>query len=665
MLSRGWRWAGVVGLMSIGLAACAPAPLAEPPPAPVVDNLHDEVAQQIEAELTAINPAALPVFQAASEALYVNNDLTTAQTGYEQVLVLVPEYSHALRRLSLIRLYVEDVPAALDYAQRAVAADPSGYNHQALARALLATELIADKAKALDEARQAAEALPDDDGAILTWVMATTANGLATEGQQAAEHLLAVAPWSPIAHYLTGLFAADAGEWERAELELQLAQQMGMPADAVQHTLFASGVAFQARLYRWLRRGGYLMVTWVLGFGVLFGVGSGLSRATLAAVNRPAMPGQPQISLAERVLRFSYRTVINLSALYFYISLPLLGLFIVTVGVVVGYTFLALEHVPLTLLFGLFVGGVYTLTAIGRSLFVRVDDGEPGRRLQRTDAPELWALTETIATRLKTRPVEAIYITPGVEVAVTERGGQLAKLRGRAERALIVGLGALPGLTRGQLRSILAHEYGHFSNRDTAGGELARRVRVSTFELAVGLARSRQAHWYNPAWWFANGFQRLFLRISLGASRLQEILADRYAVMAYGVRDFSDGLRHIARQALVFEAALTQETEMASTQQRSLSNLYTLPQMPALYTASTINQRFTEVLGRPTSTYDSHPALQDRLRLVNQAGAPMQVAEDSRPAWEMLRNADTLQEAMTGVVQSRLQNWPLIPRVRN
>jgi hypothetical protein len=38
------------------------------------------------------------------------------------------------------------------------------------------------------------------------------------------------------------------------------------------------------------------------------------------------------------------------------------------------------------------------------------------------------------------------------------------------------------------------------------------------------------------------GEQLLFLRVTLGASCLQEILADRYAASVYGVRDFVDGL---------------------------------------------------------------------------------------------------------------------------
>jgi len=97
----------------------------------------------------------------------------------------------------------------------------------------------------------------------------------------------------------------------------------------------------------------------------------------------------------------------------------------------------------------------------------------------------------------------------------------------------------------GAFKAVLAHEYGHLSNRDTAGGGFALAVRRSLTTAAVGLAERGVATWYNPAWLFLTGFNRVFLRISQGASRLQETLADRWAASAYGARYFEQGLRHL------------------------------------------------------------------------------------------------------------------------
>ena len=94
-------------------------------------------------------------------------------------------------------------------------------------------------------------------------------------------------------------------------------------------------------------------------------------------------------------------------------------------------------------------------------------------------------------------------------------------------------------MTQGQLKAVLAHEYGHFVNRDTAGGGLALAVRRAVWQMAESLASGGAARWYNPAWLFVTGFHKLFLRVSQGASRLQEILADRWAALAYGGAEFA------------------------------------------------------------------------------------------------------------------------------
>src|SRR5262249_11172001 len=146
------------------------------------------------------------------------------------------------------------------------------------------------------------------------------------------------------------------------------------------------------------------------------------------------------------------------------------------------------------------------------------------------------------------------FVTPGTQLAVFERGGLAKQLRGKSERCLILGVGVLEGMRVDELKSVLAHEYGHFRNEDTARGGFALAVRRSLVLTAVRLAAAGAARWYNPAWLFVNGFHRVFLRVSQGASRLQEILADRWAVNAYGSQAFARGLRHVIERTVRFDA---------------------------------------------------------------------------------------------------------------
>ena len=603
--------------------------------------------------LAAINPAAVPVFKSATTAMD-GNDNAGARAGFEQVLKLAPDFPDALRRLSYVLGQLNDNNGAVTAAQRAVKVDPSGINLLALSQALLSRNTPADQVAALTQAKAAADKLPNDPAVLFVLGFAGLENHDTAAVKQASSQMLRVAPNSPQTHFINGMRLALAEQWEAAEQELLLSKSLGMPADYIDGVL-SHGISSQASLARWERRGVYAIGVWVVGLLALFAGGSLLSRLTLAAINRPSTPGQRQLSRSERRLRSVYRLVIGITSTYFYLSIPFLIVIVLALALVIVAALLGSGVLPIYWLAVLAVAVLYTLIALVRSLFTRPNNDPPGRPLPRSQAPDLWNMAESIAQRLETQAIDAIYVTPGVEVAVLERGQIVSKLRGSAERALVLGLGTLPGMTRGQLRAILAHEYGHFSNRDTAGGTLVRRVQVSILGLARGLARSRVASWLNPAWIFVNIFNRIFLRVTLGASRLQEVLADRYAVMAFGVRDFSEGLTHVVRQSLIFGPAVQQEIETANAQQRGLDNVYQSPAANEANIGASLEAKLKQVMTRPTSAYDSHPALQDRLRLVTQAGAPMLVEEDTRPAWELISDPEALQLEMTKVIQDRLR----------
>jgi Zn-dependent protease with chaperone function len=57
---------------------------------------------------------------------------------------------------------------------------------------------------------------------------------------------------------------------------------------------------------------------------------------------------------------------------------------------------------------------------------------------------------------------------------VLQRGSLIHQLQDRGERVLILGMASLNDLSQGQLRAILAHEYGHFTNRDTDSSTITR-----------------------------------------------------------------------------------------------------------------------------------------------------------------------------------------------
>lgn len=276
--------------------------------------------------------------------------------------------------------------------------------------------------------------------------------------------------------------------------------------------------------------------------------------------------------------------------------------------------------------------------------------------------------------------VDSVFIVQNATAAVFERGSFWKRLSGKTEKCLILGLGLLNGLTQLQLKSILAHEFGHISNRDTAGGSIALHVRRSIQASAQAMANGGAARWYNPAWLFINAFYRIFLRVSLGASRLQEVLADQWAALAYGSKGFIEGLRHVIKRSIEYELISDIEINQAIREKRHLQNLYHLAvpeQWPAAedhgegnvnrdgQLAKDLSQTppekveaaFNAEMKEQTSPFASHPAPQHRIRWIEALSDVPVVEDDGRSAWELLENAKALQELITNDIDRRVQAY--------
>ncbi len=615
-----------------------------------------QAEQEIYDRLAKINPDAVPVFKAATEA-YDAGDYEAAKTGYLQVRFLAPGFPDALRRLSYVEVALNDYTNAEIHARQAVSIDANLDNKGALALALSFIDDEKKNSEGFILAQEVARAEPDEPFYQHVLLVAAVQNDRTDIIRQAANRLVELEPENPVGHYFTGLLAAQDGQWERAESELLLAEKYGMPKETVDQALDETGARSQAALFRTLRWGGIGLAGWLAGLLLLFLAGWVLSWATLRAVKREISRASLEVSRGERLVRRLYRLVIGITSVYFYLSIPILIVVVIAAVGGIFYLFFAIGRIPIQLALIILLTGGYTLVAIVRSVFSRAKFEDPERKVIPEEMPALWQMAREVADKVGTRPVDTIFLTPGVEVAVTERGSLADKLRDRGQRIMILGLGGLSALTQGQLRSIVAHEYGHFTNRDTAGGEFARQVQYSVFLMGQRLVYSGLARWYNPAWWFVNGYYRIFLRITLGASRLQEILADRIAVLTYGIQDMVEGLEHIIHKNLEFGFQFNEEVERARAEKGGLHNLYELP--PVKNTAD-FEQKLAELMGRPSSAYDSHPAPRDRIALIQQIKVKGFFDYDPRPAWDLIPHAALLKEEFTATIEKRLRQQDVL-----
>jgi Zn-dependent protease with chaperone function len=403
---------------------------------------------------------------------------------------------------------------------------------------------------------------------------------------------------------------------------------------------------------------------WLAGLALLFGVGILLSWMTLRTIESQASLAADRPGGLTLFMRRVYAAVLHVTSVYYYLSIPVVILLVVGAGGGAIYGLLSLGRVPVKLLAVIVVVAVVTVIGIIRSLFIRVRDQDPGPRLEERDAPEMFAAIREVADKIGTPPVDSVFIVPGSEIAVFERGSPFKHLGKATERCLVLGLAALQGITELQLKAILGHEFGHLSNRDTAGGRVALHVRRSILASAESLAAGGAATWYNPAWLFLQAFYRLYLRVSQGASRLQEVLADRWAAFAYGARAFAEGLRHVIRRSFELDYVTHREVTTALKDSRPLNNLYALP-IPSDFLpgderpegASTpteaIEKAFEAAMTTPISSFDSHPPPNLRIAWVEKLeGTP--VLKDSREEALRLLPKEKLHDDMTKRVSEQV-----------
>ena len=615
--------------------------------------------QRISAELEATTPEASSLFRDANAA-YDAGDGGRAAALFGKVHERAPWFTHATRRLCGAESMLGHRARALTLCGEALTQSGSAENEAAMAIVLaaregdriasapdlLAAKEHADRAAMLDrksafpEEARCQIALDRQDMAAL---------------QICSNALEVVAPDAPSTSAFGVIRALSEGDVDAARKVVTRARAHGMAAeqaDALDDMIDAN----RPPLARALSLLGRILGAWALVLVIMLAAGFALSRITLRTLARSPSGATGHARGAEAWIRKAYRVVLWAASAYYYASIPLL--IVVVLGATGGaiYGVIAAGWIAPKLFIILAIVAFGSISAIARSLLARGRDEDPGPRLDLTANPRVRALLDEVAARVGTRPVDAVFLTPFTDLAVFDRGGVLRSMRGARQRCLVLGAGILEGMPVRSFKSVLAHEYGHFQNDDTAGGGFALGVRRSLNLMALHLVRARAASAFNPAWWFVRGFGRAFLGISQGASRLQEVLADRWAAFAYGSLDFERGLLHVIERGARFDAHLNATLEEVLPARRPLANLYAyVPDKPAA--EAQIRSTIDVALAREPSPYDSHPCPRDRLALVRALASEgsARTAEDDNAAWSLFDERRALERSMTNAVRERVR----------
>ncbi|MER5635936.1 M48 family metallopeptidase [Kitasatospora sp. NPDC002227] len=203
--------------------------------------------------------------------------------------------------------------------------------------------------------------------------------------------------------------------------------------------------------------------------------------------------------------------------------------------------------------------------------------GDAGLPVTREQQPELWARVDRIAEQTGVRGPAEIRLVPVVNAGVREDTRLLGLLPGK--RHLELGVPLLLGLTEAELDAVLAHEFGHYSNRDvrlagvTVAGREALRHTITGLHSRAGDANAaeRARAEQKAAQRAAKGrkakpvdtravhdgtvdralaqvftaYAKLYFRRSEAVSRRQEYAADQAAVQVAGRDATAAALRRL------------------------------------------------------------------------------------------------------------------------
>ena len=185
------------------------------------------------------------------------------------------------------------------------------------------------------------------------------------------------------------------------------------------------------------------------------------------------------------------------------------------------------------------------------AIMPRIDKFEaPGPRLTPTTAPQLFAIIHECAKATSQPRPEDVYILGDVNAFVSQRGGLMGF---GSKRVMGVGLPLIKGLTPAELRSVIAHEFGHYVAGDVALGPWIYKTRAAIGRTLEGVLDNwiltKVFDWYG----------RMFMRMTMQVSREQEFVADATAARVAGVAPAISALKRTEVLAPAFSSYMDNE----------------------------------------------------------------------------------------------------------
>ncbi|SER26612.1 M48 family metallopeptidase [Actinokineospora terrae] len=281
---------------------------------------------------------------------------------------------------------------------------------------------------------------------------------------------------------------------------------------------------------------------------------------------------------------------------------------------------------------------VFAILAAVFTVDRRVDEQLAGIPVTPRQQPRLWELVRRLADEVGTRVPDEIRVVAEVNARVVETTRVLGLVVLR--RRMYVGAPLLAAMTERQLAAVLAHELGHYANRDTRLSGVVLTGRDALVRLLDGMTTEiwPQRHLRR----LFLGYTKLYARVSSALCRRQELAADAVSARITGSDAAVSALRelhvvdHLWR---IFTHRHLAAGWSAGYLPRSMfdgfAQLRATPEAhPVL---DHVRQQDPQDVDR--GPYDSHPPMADRIAAIGAMAVPERAGWAERPAIELLDDA--------------------------
>jgi len=427
-------------------------------------------------------------------------------------------------------------------------------------------------------------------------------------------------------------------------------------------------VNFPSLIFNWEDFLFYLVIAAIV-YLIIRAVGGSLNKEFNKSVNEFLKGKRKSLFDNKRLLHTFGFLLITL--LPFLLYLMLFALYSAITFALYGFLGISyLQSVPIGILIGLAVVAIGTTIAILigfyylffppriKILSVEIKKGEQKR---------LWELINKLANEIKAKPINKILITPDPGIGVYLEGGLPSAIFG-GKRVLKIGIPSIHNLTVGEFKAILAHEYGHLSNRDTQWASFTYSMGnslIRTLQSIPGPTRDGKKEGggiinaiisLNPAYWILFLFVDLYFKITNGFSRIREVMADMIAISLYGSEAFINGLLKVATNDLIFNEIIQRVALESLEKGQVIANLSKFLRLvyEQLKKDGSYVKEVKKVLfsNNVDNVYNSHPPLKIRLNYAKKFGVTKEIEGEKVELF--FDNWDELNKKVTELYNLRL-----------